>query len=427
MLLSSWKGLLKFAGHKNWVFAILIALSFSLPISAYAIEKHATIAPINILSGCCGWSWAPSKSVPNLIPSDVTDFVLPDRYFVKQALSHDQIPLWNPSYFGGGVFLGDIQTTVFQPVNIFDLVTNELNVQTISVVLSLFLLCFSMVLMLLELRISRAASALGGIAFAGSCFAIFWAPFGMMTWMMAAWPLTIYLFLKWQKSNKDIWLGVLAFCLGIQLYFGHIQFSFMTYVCFILFALYYFLFMAGQRSRSKKNILLTCGAVLIGVCIGAAQLLPFLAQVKIGHRAGVVLVSQPASLTAMVQDIKNFFSPYIFGPYGSQSYYLAYGPFRFSIGLLPAILALAVIIKFIRSPKKSKDSGFFIFLLLIGMLWMWNSLPQQLLDHLFSVFKSLNPGYYMAIGIFAASALAVSGLTTCLVFIIVCILLKRVS
>lgn len=390
-------------------FATIIALCFVLPIAGYVVEKHAVIAPVHILSGCCGWAWEPNNALPNNIPSDVTDFVLPDRYFVRHAFSTGQIPLWNPSYFGGEVFLANLQSTVLHPVNLLDLVTNELNVQTISVLLSLFLLCLSTVLMLLHLGRSRAASALGGITLAGSTFAMFWSTFGMMSWIMAAAPLSIYFFLRWRQGGGGHWLGWLALCLGTQLYFGHIQFEFMTFTILALFAIYHLIF--GSKKRAvRSDWLLAAAAVAAGGLIGAAQLLPFLQQAQIGHRAGVVLSPNPAGSATVFHDLSNFIKPYLFGPFGKTGqYFFDYGPFRFSIGFLGFLLVVAAGLKIVRQAKNSKDEIFFFGLLIFGMLWMWGSLPQQIMDHLFSTFKSLNPGYFMAIPIFAAAVLAAYG------------------
>jgi hypothetical protein len=391
------------------LFAILISLAFVLPIAAYTASKHAAIAPLNLLSTCCGWKNTPTGDKINSVPSDVTDFVLPNRFYTKKAISKGQIPLWNPSYFGGEAFYADVQSTVLHPVNLFYLVTDELNVQTISVIMSLLLMCMCTILMLRQLGRSHIGSAVGGLAFSGSCFAIFWAPFGMMTWMMAAMPLSILLFLKWQATKNNSYLGWLALCLGLQTYCGHIQFSFLVYINLMLFAMYYFLFSLKPVGAHKKVYILFFITLLSSVLISSAQLLPFIEQANIGHRAGASLSTGPVTWGVVGQDIKNFFSTYNFGSAGSQTFNIEYGPFRYSLGLLPALFMLIAIIKALSSPKNSRIELYFAFLFVFATLWMWGSLPQQVLAYISASFKSINPRYFMALGLFAVACLSAFG------------------
>lgn len=408
-MLFNGRSIYKYLRNSELFFAFLVSLTFALPIGAYVVYKHATIAPLNLLNICCGWKQTPVHDRVNYVPSDVVDFVLPNRFFVKHTISKGQIPLWNPSYFGGETFLADVQSTVLHPVNLFHLVTDELNVQTISVIISLLLLFTCTTLMLRQLGRSRIGSAVGGLALAGSSFSIFWASFGMMTWMMAMMPLTIYLFLRWQKSAHNKFLGWMALCLGLQAYFGHVQFSFLVYVCLVLFASYYFLFQSKPGTINKKTLLLFFSVLIAGALISSAQLLPFIEQARIGHRAGATLTTGPASWSVIWLDIRNFFSVYNFGNAGSQVFNTDYGPFRYSIGLLPALFIIIATLKSICLPKKSRTELFFLFLLIFAALWMWGSLPQQILNLLSDNFKSLNPRYFMALGLFAAACLSAFG------------------
>ena len=62
---------------------LFVGLLIILPIAVSVISSNGVLAPLNILPDCCGWEYKPVDAVYNAIPSDVTDFVLPDRYFLQ--------------------------------------------------------------------------------------------------------------------------------------------------------------------------------------------------------------------------------------------------------------------------------------------------------------------------------------------------------
>ena len=386
---------------------LFVGLLIILPIAVSVISSNGVLAPLNILPDCCGWEYKPVDAVYNAIPSDVTDFVLPDRYFLKESMLQGDVALWNPLYYGGEIFLANLQSTVFHPINIFLYILSPLDVQTISVIMSIFFMAVFMYMMLRKLHASISASTMGAIIFALSPFASFWSTFGMMTWMMACFPLVVYLLISWYESKKLHFLAIMSIVLGFSTLMGHIQFSFVAFVLPTLLAAAYFLSSKADIKKRTRDIATVGVFVVLGGLIGSVQLLPFLEQSAIGHRNGTSLGESSVSASRVIYDIKNYVSPFLYKSNADQSYYADHGPFYFSITAFGALLSIFGIARGIT--QKHKYSLFFMGLFIGGVLWMWGSIPQQILIFIASIFESLRPRYFISIPLFAGAVLAAFG------------------
>lgn len=402
------KRMAKRALHTDWLMGFIIGFLVVLPIIFMLARTSGVLAPYNILSGCCGWRWAQSSTPLNLIPSDVNDFVMPDRAYVKEAFLEGQIPVWNPLYFGGEVFLANLQSTVFHPVNLLLFVASIHTVQNVSTLMSLSLMAAGMYILVRKLNLSRKASAFAAVTYALMPFAIFWSTFGMMTWSMAFFPFVMALLLQWHRTKKVWYLSALSIVLGLSIFMGHIQFSIVNFVLIGFLELAILLFGAGSGREKTKNTLIVSGFILAGVIIGAVQLLPFLEQVPIGHRQGTILTTGPDSLMKMADDLKSFFKIYEFKTNVTTiEYFLEYAPFVFTIGFIPAIFSLLGIARGIH--RRDKTILMLTALFIFGMFWMWGSWPHQILSTLSSVFKGLRPTYFISIPLFVAVLLSAYG------------------
>ena len=168
---------------------------------------------------------------------DLVSFLFPNYRFAAANLSAGNLPLWNPTLYGGAPFLADMQTGLFYPIKLalFLLAPGfQYKVMEWRVVLHVFLAGLFMYLCIrfMEPRDgqgSRAslvrvpAALLGAIAYMFSD--LFIVHFGNLNLVaVAAWlPLVVLLF--WRSlRTRSLWLAVGAgVALGISTLEGHLQ------------------------------------------------------------------------------------------------------------------------------------------------------------------------------------------------------------
>jgi len=183
-----------------------------------------------------------SAEYPNGIPFKnflITDPVrqqIPWRFISLEIIKEKELPLWNPYAFSGYPLLGNFQSAVFNPLNIFILLLPFWLGWTIIVFLQPILAALFMFYYLAYLRLTKIASFLGGVTFAFSGFMIAWLEWGTLGYVLAFVPLILlsmeHLIKQWTRR----WAAVFTLSAIIQVFSGHLQVWFYT---FILINLYF--------------------------------------------------------------------------------------------------------------------------------------------------------------------------------------------
>ena len=203
----------------------------------------------------------------------------PWRHFAAQELRAGHIPLWNPFEFCGTPFVANAQSAVFYPLNLPFWIFDTAYAFGVAAWLHSLLAMFATYFLCQRWRLSRAASVVAAVAFAGCGYLAAWVLlptlFATASWL----PLCLLLFEKASddgaKSRGATW--GLMFSLSCALLAGHAQIFF--YIVLALALRQMFL-----RKRGRGFV------VLIGVLVGAAllamiQILPTLELARYGHRA----------------------------------------------------------------------------------------------------------------------------------------------
>lgn len=391
----------------SWVRGVALAVLVIVPMMIYVVVGHKVIAPINILPGCCDWSSAAIEwTADNAIPSDVVDYMLPGRYFTTSAFHQGVLPLWNPYYFGGEAYFSNSQSAVLHPINLLYAFTSVLNVQTISVLMSMALLITFTYMLLTRLGLSRVSSAVGALLYAGTPWVIFWSQWGTIVWIMAMWPLILYLLYSWRlKKYKGYgYLSVAALVVGGQVYFGHLQFSLAT---FMIVGLWFVFEMISSRKYIKKLIAGFLLVVVLGALFGSLAWLPSIEQASHGHRDKL----QPASTVDLVRrDTHGLFSKITYDTGGT--YYNEYSPPSPTMRqteLARFLLAIGIVAGVYYSRRMKlhlKDPIVFIgALAIVGLIIGWAIPPiQSIVDK--TPVKGMMLHYFVAISLFALPLIA---------------------
>ena len=202
----------------------------------------------------------------------------PWRHFAGQELRAGHLPLWNPFEFCGTPFIANAQSAVFYPLNLPFWIFDTAYAFGVAALLHTLLALFSTYFLCQRWQLSRAASVVAAVAFAGCGYLMSWALlptlFATASWL----PLCLLLF---EKASDDknargaTWF--LVFALSCALLAGHAQIFFYIVLSLALRQMF-------GRKRGRGFV------VLIGVLAGAAllsmiQILPTLELARYGHRA----------------------------------------------------------------------------------------------------------------------------------------------
>ena len=203
----------------------------------------------------------------------------PWRHFAAQELRAGHVPLWNPFEFCGTPFVANAQSAVFYPLNLPFWIFDTAYAFGLTAWLHSLLALFATYFLCQRWQLSRAASVVAAVAFAGCGYLAAWALlptlFATASWL----PLCLLLFEKSSddgtKSRGATW--GLVFALTCAVLAGHAQIFFYLVLALALRQMF-------LRKRGRGFV------VLIGALAGAAllsliQILPTLELARYGHRA----------------------------------------------------------------------------------------------------------------------------------------------
>ncbi len=268
-----------------------------------------------------------------LVDYDAFVYFYPQRVFLAQSLLAGRIPLWDPNLFLGAPFLANPQTAVLYPPSWLFLLGPVEVIYTVQLVLHAFLAAFFTYLLARHaFGIIPVAAALGGIAYAFGGFAV--GQVGHLNQISAAaWlPAVLLAYNRFTVTRGVAWLAVGALALGLQLFAGHPQETYMTLIVLGIF---------GIVTAPWRNLrlLIICGVAGAGMCLlgatlAAAQLLPTLELAPLSIRgAGVSWLDAVAGSLPSYLAVRALLPPYwILVPYTE---YLGYvGVTAVTLGLV---------------------------------------------------------------------------------------------
>jgi len=239
---------------------------------------------------------------------DVFTYTYPYRQYAAEVLRQGGIPLWNPYLFMGVPFLANPQAGVLYPLNLLLTPLDAPEAVKATIVLHLVLASvFAYAWARVSFRFGRAAALVTGVTFGLGGFLGAQVEHVNQLSISAWLPLELLLVDlslpgRWGDASERCSGGpwparaALAAVLGISFLAGHTQ---AWYICAAAVGLYAILpgLWAGARSlkgrisgreaalATGKGLLLAAGAVLAGLGLAAAQLLPTLELARLSVRS----------------------------------------------------------------------------------------------------------------------------------------------
>jgi hypothetical protein len=348
-----------------------------------------------------GWRW-PLATLALLVFAFFSRFLLTGRFFLMRDLICDfyarkkfykihllqgELPLWNPYNGGGEPFLSNMESAVFYPPNLLNLLFTVPTANVILVTLHVFLAGFGVWLACRAWRISQQGSLLAAISFAFGTQMVTRIEFSSFHCSLSWYPLAVALFTLWLKQPSLRKFLLLALLFSLQFLGGYPEAVLFTAGTLVIYAL-----VVGSRSRlaGKKRLngaglalLGLAGMGVIAIMLSLAQILPVLTILPLSIRA----VQEPLANEASVNPVMwlSALFPYLYGVPGHFGRYWAPACWEFwlgtfYVGLLPVMLCVTVLIRsalgwrkepadLTSDPAVGLRTTFLVVLLIFSMLY----------------------------------------------------------
>jgi O-antigen/teichoic acid export membrane protein len=254
------------------------------------------------------------------------------KSFIVEALRNGEAPMWNPYLFAGVPFLAAGQHSALYPFSVLFYILPVPRAYGWFTVLHLFLAALLMHFFVRKLGVGRLGATAAGATYALSLFMIVSVDFPMViaaaTWLPLILAMT-ELTIKSQEvgiSRKPLIPCALggALALGIQFLAGHAEMSY--YV--VLVTGFYAACRLGilwWRTRALRRAALVAltlgGMVVLGVVLGAVQLIPFLELARVNFRQGSASYQEVVSWAYPLRQAITFFVPDFFGNPSHHGYF----------------------------------------------------------------------------------------------------------
>ncbi|MBI2032209.1 MAG: YfhO family protein [Candidatus Levybacteria bacterium] len=337
------------------IFLILFVIFSLLFLYRGALIDDKIIFPSNFLAHYYSpWSTYKFPSwetgIPNKpIGGDIIRIFYPARTFTNQLLKSGTIPLWNPYIFSGNPHLGNFQSAVFYPLNIFYQFLPQMTVWSMFVIIQPLLAMFLSYLFLRRIRISELASFIGSFCFGFSAFIIVWSQENVVVSHSAIWlPLILYALESYFVSKKIKHFVLITLALSFSFLAGFFQVALYIFVFTFLFAL---VRIFQQNKEKVRNLFLVISAFILSLGISAVQFFPSLESYWESARPSSSVDYLFDIFLMPISHVFTLFSPDIYGNPGAYNFFgrsdLYYETVLY-IGAVPLAFAIFAIIKSLR-------------------------------------------------------------------------------
>lgn len=257
---------------------------------------------------------------PEMVGSDNIKFHFPNKYFIKDSLSNNKIPIWNNHIGGGFPFLAQPENGVFNPINFLTLKFFSFS----SAIIFQYYLVFCLLSIFSfylgrQLLLNNFSSLFFSITFTYSALFIFNSIHISHMFSILYFPLVLIFFLRFLDNRSIRHFLFLVFSISLQILSGHLQYSFITFVFIIFFILI--------KSFFEKRILWQISlyiflAYLMSICLTGFQTLPSIEFFLNSTRGNQEIFGNLGKYSSNVpfSIILTFLSPFVLGEIKKGTY-----------------------------------------------------------------------------------------------------------
>jgi hypothetical protein len=364
------------------------------------------------------WLAETNKPTASLLADQYLVFI-PQHEYTHREFMQGHCALWDPNLDCGKPNVAALQGALLFPINLLLLPLDPFYSSGIGAFLKLFLAGLFTMLYLRLLGASDSGAFLSGLVFSLSGFLISWLNHPHINSAVCL-PMLIYLIEKSFQSGGYLespaalrglrvwaWLGIGFGCLLLG---GHPP----TIIQVAGFVAIYFLFrLAGQpKSEWLLRAALAGGAVVLGLCLAAPQLLPFLEYYRHSSMNAASLVLDRAATWSTLNTLILYLFPHLNGSpsegFEDTMLWLGIGKLLPNfcertgyVGVLPLLFALCAIVL-----RRSRWIVFYVLTIVVCMLAAYGMPPFPSLFQLFPITKDINPERLILIAGFGVAVLA---------------------
>ena len=245
--------------------------------------------------------------------------------FIREALTNRELPLWNPHIFSGQPFLANGQHSAMYPPSILFYLLPLTKAYGWFTVVQLWLAGLFTYIFLRTLKANWAGAVFAGITFSLSTFMVNRVVFTMII-AAAAWlPLILAVIeaVIRKQAEKGIaayspipYLALGAIAMGMQVLAGHIEITIHVLLISAFFALTRLIVLWRDQGTLRPALRLTgwlAVMMLIGLGLGAIQLIPFYEIGSLNFREGAASFAEVRGWALPMRRIVSFFIPNFYG------------------------------------------------------------------------------------------------------------------
>ncbi|MDQ6834012.1 MAG: YfhO family protein [Chloroflexota bacterium] len=301
---------------------------------------------------------APAK-VRNWILTDVVQVTYPNRKFVNTALQHGQFPLWNPYVLTGHPYAASPLAALFYPTTLALGWLSAGHALDMEMLIHLFISALGMYVLVRVWGGKQLGAIAAGAAFAGCSTLTVWQQYGniltagsWLPWLVACFALTV-------RGRRTVGIGAGAIVLGLIILANDVQwlaYDLIFLGCYTLWSSIVAIRWHGVRPSDGVRAAIDWRAiirplvngaaiVILGIAIGAVQLLP---EIALSAASARTSVSPPYAyvqvFAASAERLLSVLAPNFYGtPAVLGSEWLAKGNYPEDLvywGFFPLLLAL---------------------------------------------------------------------------------------
>lgn len=322
---------------------LLVSLVFVvLPMLLYwnVTVGNKTMIPADNLFQWHPWA-AVTEEYNAAVPQNplVSDLVIQNyawKQFTLNSLQQGEIPLWNPYLFGGAPFLAAGQHGMYYPFSWLFLLLPMAKAYGWYTVSQLWLAGLLMYVFGRFLHMRRISAIIAGLVYQGCGFLVVSSAVFPMIIGAAAWlPLLLGCVEKviseqYSTDSKQwpiLWMACGAVALGLQILAGHIEITYYTLLIMAVYAGWRVLSFEFRVSSFKFQVRRMAvaggqllGMVLLGILLGAVQLVPFYEVGRLNFREGSMAFEEVQSLAFPKRHLLAFVMPNFYGNPAEHGY-----------------------------------------------------------------------------------------------------------
>jgi hypothetical protein len=371
------------------LFCVLILIAITLGVYAPALFGGRVLLPADIVPLMRPWAVTARERFPdyrfaqNQMHGPIFEYYS-WRHYARERVLAGEVPLWNPYELGGNVLLANSQSAVLYPPNVLLYVFPLwVGINLVTALHTFLTGCFTLFL-LRRYRLGPPAALTGALVWMFCGLQVVWTEFQTPTAVLCWLPAAL---LAWESAaQKRDWVRctlISGLVVALTLLAGHLHFAFYVIVAFVLYALWRSCVMGDWR-KSARPLMALAGAVVFGVALSSATMLPVFEMGRMNFRGAQDSYAASIGLRLPPKNLLTLVMPNLYGnprdyvgfdasgqPTGGNPYFGAFDFIEYTAYLgIPALLLAAVGAgsAFRRRDRVALPARYFALVALVGLL-----------------------------------------------------------